>query len=202
MQKRILIDLDGVLADFHGHALGLFDPAGRTVEDLAGAENTYIPDFLGITEAEFWRLVNLNSRKFWYEMPKLPDADQIMAICLGSVGLKNVGICTSPSRDSQSIHWKLEWVKEHFGNMMARQMVVTPAKHLCAGPHTMLIDDWLKNQHFESPEYGGSFLHLPRMWNERHAESCYSVSIVRRSVSRLMNGWTGPGIGVFQDDSK
>lgn len=160
---RILLDLDGVLASFHAHALAFFN-APFTVSDMSGT--TWLPDLMGITEDDFWEHVNEEPRAFWYEMPKLDDADDIVALCCKAVGDANVAICSSPSRQASSVFWKQEWVRRHYPQF-ARRTILTAAKYFCSGPGVLLVDDWEKNSMFGSSEYGGTFFLLPRPWNAR-----------------------------------
>lgn len=177
MLKRILLDLDGVLADFHGHSLRFFG-SDKTVDDLHG--ETWIPDALGITEAGFWEKVNGNPESFWYDMPLLSDANRIVDLAIQAVGAENVGICSSPSRYPSSIHWKMMWVEKHFPDFY-RRVVLTPAKYLLSTEGTLLIDDWEKNAGFA--DHGGSFFLIPRRWNSRHQEWDIATHVLEKLLS-------------------
>lgn len=173
MQRRILLDLDGVLADFFGHGIRMFAP-GATISP----GSSWLPDILGITEPEFWEKVSQNSKGFWYEMPLLPDAMEIYNLAVNAVGTRNVGICSSPSRSSDAAFWKQKWVEHHFP-ALARQVIITPAKYLCGSPGILLVDDWEKNAGFADPMYGGSFFLIPRLWNQRHEHADKAVMMFR-----------------------
>lgn len=187
MITRILFDLDGVLADFHGQALKFVAcDSGITVDQLQG--ETWLSDVLGITEDEFWRRINLDAKAFWTEIPLLSDAHELVEEGIAAVGLDNVGICSSPSRDPHSVAYKMMWVRKHFPKLY-RRVVITPAKHFCANPATLLIDDWERNQHFE--DFGGHFLLIPRRWNSRHAEADQAADVVRAYLqsSKFLRGY-------------
>ena len=176
MISRILIDLDGVLADFHGSSLKLLG-SSLTVHDLNG--ETWLPDKLGITEDEFWRRIDVDAERFWTGMPLLDDAHAIIEAATAAVGIDNIGICSSPSRNPLCVAYKVQWVREHFPQLY-RRVVITASKHFCANPKTLLIDDWEKNQHFE--DHDGHFFLIPRPWNTRHAEAGQAIDVLHERL--------------------
>lgn len=182
MQKRILLDLDGVLADFFGHGIKMFCPGAKI-----NPGDSWLPDILGMTEEKFWQFVSVNSKDFWFDMPLLPDAMEIYNLAVNAVGTRNVGICSSPSRSSDAAYWKQAWVERHFP-ALARQTIITPAKYLCSGPRVLLVDDWDKNAEFANPLYGGSFYLLPRLWNQRHEQADKAAVMLKQ----YLKTWGGP----------
>lgn len=161
--KRVLFDLDGILADFHGQVLKFFAldvPVAKLNSD------DWIRDVLRMTEEDFWRAIDAEAEKFWTGIEPLADGKELLHMATDAVGIDNIGICSSPSRNPASSMYKMKWVREHHPYLY-RQTIITSAKYLCSSPGTLLIDDWEKNAKFA--DHGGMFHLYPRPWNSAAA---------------------------------
>lgn len=145
--KHILLDMDGVLADFFTPALARLNAryfAKVTVED-------YVKDFgkffmeqhpaFDIGPDAFWRTVEgpteASAYRFWSSIKPFPWATDLY---FQLTRIAEVTICTSPSRSPWSAHAKVEWMKEYF-NVDSDHMILGGKKHLLAKPDHLLIDD-------------------------------------------------------------
>jgi len=152
--KTILLDLDGVITNFHLAALQqhgrpeLYDQWPINAYDIAGT--------LGITESEFWKA--LDTFDFWAHMPKTPHADDIVQACLDT-GCE-VYFCTSAAW-GMSASGKEYWMRTNYpkiGHIMTRH------KHLLAREDRVLFDDWEVNvKKFETA--GGNAVLVPAVHN-------------------------------------
>lgn len=159
MQKAIL-DLDGVLVDFVGgaakqHGVQYPDPYPNTY-DIAKAFNMQ-PRF-------FWE--GLRGSEFWEGLNWMPDGKLILQILEIAFGSENIVICTSPTLDPEAASGKIRWIQRELPQY-ARQFLIGPAKHFCAGPSTLIIDDHDANVK-KFVEHGGKGILIPRPWNSNH----------------------------------
>ena len=135
----ILIDQDGVLADFdlafHAawEALGHPHTAVLPSERRAFYVRDDYPEHLRATVEEIY-----TSQGFFSSLPPIPGA--VDAVCeLIRLG-HDVRICTSPL--NQYLHCvpeKYEWVERHLGSEFVARMIVTKDKTLVHGD--VLVDD-------------------------------------------------------------
>lgn len=148
MQKKLFIDLDGVLIDtipaiLKWHGLEIEWPKG--VYDIEEATGMLAQEFFNINICD------------WAVFPKTPEADDIMSM--------------APKYDTyilSACYWdehiaKTTWIKQCYPHMVDK-IIFTNHKALLARPHRILIDDseanclaWLKA--------GGQAILLPRPWN-------------------------------------
>lgn len=159
---RILLDMDGVLADFVGgickaHALPnpYLDPANHG--------RYCIEEIWGVTPAKFWAPTD---EEFWTFLEPTPEADEIVRLCTSAVGKENITVFSSPCATRGCMEGKYEWLRRHFPQFY-RQFLFGPQKYLCAQSGHWLIDDFDQNvQQFRSA--GGWAWLFPRPWNPLH----------------------------------
>lgn len=166
----ILLDLDGVLADFWGDALRTH---GRVVDYATRPPGEYdIPKALGISDAEFWAKIDANGNAwpFWAFMRLYPWAKQLYE------GLKALDdglvFVSSPPEASFASAGKITWIQTHFGCEAARDLLLVPSEHkrLLASRRTVLLDDSSKNcAQFRAA--GGEAVLFPQPWNEGYGEA-------------------------------
>jgi len=136
MIKTILLDMDGVLANFHLAAMRLFN-------DEEGYNNWPnnqwdIAEVLGVSESEFWNKVNDAGYRFW---ATLPDYEWSMWLWKQLQSFKcEVLICSSPSHDPGCMKGKMMWLQQNFGGSF-NDYIFTGHKHLLSREGTILIDD-------------------------------------------------------------
>lgn len=156
MHKPILLDMDGVLADFVGGALKAHGI--ERFNSLHWPPQWDMATELGISDDEFWAPIHDGGAEFWRQLEPLPWAQELWDGC---AALGSITISTSPSRDYESRKGKLDWLAQHFdanvGCYFGRD------KWLMAR-HGILIDDSDANvQRF--CEKGGQAVLFPRPWN-------------------------------------
>lgn len=163
---RILIDMDGVCADFISGLLKLYG-----CDPIHTEKKKYSFDcfpYLNQCEQDFWK--EHATKDFWAKLDKTPECDEIINTCVGLVGIKNVAICTSPPWSpwarAQAVEGKSEWIMEHFP-AIKKNVIFTSTKYFCASKDTILIDDADHNQE-KFVAAGGNCLLLPRPWNHNY----------------------------------
>ena len=155
--KTIFLDMDGVIVDFH-----------RAVLERHGIKEVSNPhewDFLyredfGMSCEEFW---NDKDDKFWRELDFTRESVGIFR-CLGERDLLDrVCLLSQPQRNA--FQGKVDWIRKNLRQMYSHnQFLLGFAKHWCAHPQSLLIDDNEKNCESFAKAGGSSFL-VPRPWN-------------------------------------
>lgn len=150
---KYLLDMDGVIADFVGGASVVFDV------DLSQMDNWHIEKFMGLSEAEFWMIVNAQGPEFWENLPEYAWTDDLVRL----LGENSFVISTAPSRSPDSAYGKIKWLHRKFGPKFNRYMLGRQ-KELMAKSGLVLIDD--KEANVEKfRQAGGQAVLFPQMWN-------------------------------------
>lgn len=166
MCKRILLDVDGVVADFTGGMMVAHNqpwPYSRVVGDAAWR----IDEIWGLSKDEFWKPCGYS---FWRTLEKMPEADEIVDACVRHVGRQGVCFCTSPCQTKGSMDGKLDWLSDNYPGFPVLFTVGdpdAPPKQFCAGRDAILIDDCSRNvDNFVA--WGGAGFLVARSWNRSH----------------------------------
>jgi len=168
MIKQILMDMDGVVADF-------FTPAVLAQREAAAAigitkardmDIRYpygkwdIAETLGLTNAEMW--ARIDNYDFWFGLPCFEGAREFIR------GLDTliapVAFCTSASLHSDCAKAKIDWLHLHIGSSYPVYLCYKGGKEVMAKPENLLVDDYHKNTaaFFNA---GGSTVLVPRPWS-------------------------------------
>ena len=161
---HILLDMDGVLADFFTPALSRLNAHSERAPTPA---DTYRANFgfdmaaaFSITPEKFWQLID--TEDFWRKLTPLPHAKRLIAAVRGT-GIPFF-VASSPSMGYHCVPQKMAWLYHHLG-IKQTQCMFGSAKHLMARPGALLIDDLDKNcDAFVGA--GGSAVLLPSNWNK------------------------------------
>ncbi len=136
----ILVDMDGVLADFDKEVLSRMEARYPHIPLLGARQNCHVAD----DYPEHWALIRelSNEPGFFDSLPQVDNALEGWGriIDLGY----NPRICSSPiNTNPNSRIEKLGWLQRHFapyfGSIVAEQAIITRDKHLFDG--VALIDD-------------------------------------------------------------
>lgn len=156
---RILLDMDGVLVDFHKEAIGAlgfdYDIRYPKMQSWAFYED------LGLSEEEFYGWLNNVGQDFWATLPYTKYGKILFEACSATAPTY---VCTSPTMDLYSAPGKLSWMANHLGHRFNRYAIGSH-KHLLARPGHILIDDSDKNIAAFRKE-GGTGILYPQPWNE------------------------------------
>ena len=175
MSPRILIDCDGVLADFVGH---LFRRIGskKSVADVTEW------NFFETLEPELHEDARdeMNDPKFWESQPVLPGAIE------GCQMIKAKGheiVCvTSPSNMFGWSNVRETWVRNHFKNLITAT-ICTEHKYMVRG--MCLLDDKIQNirKWEEHNQPFGRAVLFEQPWNSLDEHDCRAsgwAEILRR----------------------
>jgi hypothetical protein len=163
--KSILLDMDGVVADWHlscakSHGVNL-DELKRTFKERPFS----IKKALGMDTARLWEPISAAGPSWWAEIPETPWARRLWNGCrsiaptyfltMPSVHPPNVG---------DSMAGKFMWLQKFTGNEAFNAYLMGPPKMLCANRHSVLIDDSDDNVKAWRKE-GGNAILLPNCGN-------------------------------------
>lgn len=155
-QKRLLWDLDGVLADWTAGVAILF---GRDVADLRSADDTGdLATALGLaSKSAIWARINRAGQDWWANLPPYTDAlDMWKRLKPSDV---EMGVLTTSGETTGCIEGKRAWIRRHLGSQT--RWAIATSKHWCANAYTMLVDDRVR---VLDPfvEAGGQGILMPR----------------------------------------
>lgn len=161
---HVLLDMDGVLADFFSLALARLNaryPQSHISpkEYVIQHANFNMAEVFGITATQFWDTIEGNF--FWSDLARMRHALELID------KLKTLDIpftiASSPSYHPSCIPEKISWLKQMLGIKMTECMFGS-AKHLMAKPDVLLIDDLQKNVD-KFIAAGGQAVCVPSNWN-------------------------------------
>lgn len=174
----ILLDLDGVLADFHRGFLANINR--EKIRDNWPIGTYNLEKVLDITEDALWGMV---PRGLFARLPEMPDMRSILDVVQNYD--PNFHICTSPGPHAYAVEEKINWVREHIDPSFNRFHVTTNKTHL-VGRSNVLVDDW-DVQHRRFSEAGGMAVLLPRPWNSRFGTLGKPHEILRLELEYLQD---------------
>ncbi len=173
MNKPILLDMDGVIADFNAAAIALHNPTSH---------QTFIGwnpwEQWGLTASDFWTPMGYD---FWFNVPKTINANRIVQMCEIAVGQKNVCFLSSPCDTHGCLDGKRAWIKKHFPKY-SRQFLIGPAKHFCAHNNSLLVDDSDRNCE-DFAKAGGCVCLYPQPWNKARGNVPIAVEVLAKSLA-------------------
>lgn len=174
----ILLDVDGVLADFVGATLNLL---GRQ-EVFVDRWNFH--EQLGMTANELWKKIDAAGHEFWANIPRLPWAHDVLnLLTIHGLGgfVSDVILCTSPSLSDGCNSGKVAWIRKNFPEF-SRRFMITPCKYLLRGDF-ILIDDHDVN--VKSFPDGQRTILFPQPWNENR-EHCHDrIDYLGRKLNEI-----------------
>ncbi len=175
---RVLLDVDGVLADFHTPCLALINEYGGTNHKLEDFDDWNIFDALKTPPEVKSRVYKTMKRTGWCSNIGIyPGAKEGVELLLQHT---NLYIVTSPMDGPTWTSERDSWLKRHF-DIDSEHVIHTSAKYVCAGD--MLIDDKISRtgRHTTSVDWPSDGLRVTRR------------SIRTAEDQRLIGGMTSTG---------
>jgi len=185
----IILDLDGVLADFTSAACAVHGKYGATKIN----KWNFFKDW-GITEREFWAKIKAHGDDFYREsvLPFSWALDLLAAVeQTDEYVIMSTPACGSPEGYAGKKIWVDKYLQPHV--LEPIELIVGGAKHLMAQPDRLLIDDYDKNvENFRKA--GGHAITFPQPWN---VNTCRSTRALKYTQDHLLE-WTG----IYQDEQR
>ncbi len=159
--------MDGILTDWVGHTVKLFDIPEDHYFQLGCWDMTpAMLDYLKIHSQEFWLK---QTPEFWATMPWTPYGKELLALCENHIGIDQCRIVSTPA-NAYSAHGKLWWLEYNMPYYHDRRHYhLTHLKYELAAPYKLLIDDSDKNI-AEWRAHGGRGILFPTKYNSGHVD--------------------------------
>jgi len=171
MIRTLLLDVDGVIADFVGHAIAQLAP-GRAADLYAtwprGEWN--VGTVMGVESSLFWATVD--TPDFWATIPAYAKSHDFVRALLAlstSHGVGSVLFATSSGGSTAFPAARTVWLRNFCKKAGVPQIPVIIFQHIlhkavAGGPGALLIDDSAHGI-AEFKAKGGRTVCVPRVWN-------------------------------------
>lgn len=135
---NIYLDMDGCVCWFEEQCRKVFPnfPKGPVKERTAS--------FLGLTDSEFWHIIDQHGEGFWRDIPDFPWTYDL--VNLVKKYDPHFLFLTSPSASHHAASGKVLWLQDRFGKHV-KNYVISPRKNKIRLAHSkrdVLIDDYDK----------------------------------------------------------
>lgn len=185
----IVLDVDGVLADFVGAACEAYGTTFQSlVESGKWKPGTYwVHEALGVSEKDFWKSLDEIGADFWLRAKPLPEMQDFLQIA--RTYADRFVVATSPPLNPVHAAGKVAWAQKYLPAAHVRDYSITPRKELYAQQGVLLIDDSPANcEKFRAR--GGAAILVPRYWNWLHDHGARAAGWVE---DRIWTYLTAPG---------
>ncbi|XP_062915376.1 5'(3')-deoxyribonucleotidase, mitochondrial-like [Mobula hypostoma] len=178
---RVLVDMDGVLADFEGGFLQKYKVAypEEPFIELADRRGFWVSEQYGQLQPDLCeKAISIwESKNFFIELDPLPGAVEAVKE-MANMKNTDVFICTSPIRKYDHCPFeKYAWVEKHLGKEFLELMLLTRDKTLISG--SLLIDD--------KPDISGVEPHPE--WEHILFSACHNMHVQLRAPRRRLHSW-------------
>lgn len=167
---RIILDMDDVLNNlsldllrFDGLDFKSYDDIGEWTwgYDIIGAvADLRQEDRMGIVE--YWERI---PRDLWANVSLSLEFNEILDFCVKAVGKSNILIATSPTKCSECLAGKHDWIIKNLPKWLHRQWSITPRKREYGRDSDAILIDDLPENCSEFKGLGGQAILVPRPWN-------------------------------------
>ena len=174
----VFLDLDGVIRDWDGGVFKLYNIDYQETFSYPEIRDMIIHQ-KNISNDDFW---NNQGELFWLGLKMYSWAPEILKM----LPFNNTYILTSPTLNNAG--WSQEWIKINmpkFGHN--KQYLIGPAKHCCANPNTLLIDDYEINVD-KFRERGGNAILFPQSWNRRRKYRHDRIAHLKQELNKYNLG--------------
>ena len=171
-EKTVLLDMDGVVADFVSAACRLFGKNPEAEHARLNPDTGWdFFDAWGLTASDFWQQIDLAGESFWTGIK--PESWAIDLYDRLS-SLAPVYFCSSAALTPSAWSGKIKWLRAFVGIGHFNDVVLTTHKHLLARHTNCLIDDNQDNVD-SFAAWGGKSILFPRLWNKSKFSSLDEV---------------------------
>jgi 5'(3')-deoxyribonucleotidase len=161
MRRTILMDVDGVLADFYQPAAAAHGVPYLALDGAWPRGTWDIASQLGITPEQFWH--KIDTEDFWRGLRPYPGAQEFLAYC-ASVLNGHIVLCTKCGPSPVFGSARIAWADEHFPGYPV-VIVRGASKALMARSDAVLLDDHPETIR-DFNDAGGLGVLVERPWNE------------------------------------
>ena len=185
---RILLDLDGVLADFDKGACYAHGISPQKMIELRTPGDWYLPTVFAkckqqsvMSVEEFWQPITRGGAEFWVNLKEFSWHRELVLFISSLKNTEDFHIITAPSQCPTSYTGKVRWIKKQYGAGFDR-FAITPHKEIFAQPGVLLIDDREENIN-KFVAAGGEGLIFPSQGNSLHLFADDPMTYVRKMLA-------------------
>ncbi len=187
MKPRCVLDMDGVIADFHGGIARAFG-----VPFKWSSPNVWtVEEGLGIPGP--WHSVC--NEAFWENLGFTECAAGLLELIASKFKLDEICVMTHyPLEMGYGIDYldqcyvgKMKWLQRKAPALASHFIMTTAPKSFAASPWSVLIDDSDKNCQ-EFIEAGGNAIVVPRPWNSLHDCESFGVQMIADKLYHFFKG--------------
>lgn len=193
----ILLDQDGVLADFFKAAM---DIVGGNLDEIEFDKPwTYdIVQWMNfvaqksqdasdwVTYEKLWQVCNDPNLNWWGGLEPYLWAHVLHSELLRRVQDEHhLVICTYPQPHQECYGQKINWIRHNLPKQNLNAVMMGKQKHLFAKPHHILIDDTDENVN-KFRDNGGRAILFPQPWNTNHSRVSNRIGYVLETVDALL----------------
>lgn len=159
---KIILDVDGVLADFASAASRVHKRTNPySIPENFGKYN--MEQIWGMPVSEFVAPLDYD---FWANLPLMEHAHSIANHLIQFFGPHNICILTKPVPTYGCLEGKRDWLNKHFPHLMSNWMIGTN-KTFTSHVNSLLIDD--NERHcYDFQQAGGRAFLVPACWNFKY----------------------------------
>lgn len=180
MNKKCLLDMDGIITDFVSAAIVWHDLPRDLYDRPESLGEFDIVALSGMKAGEFWSPLGYD---FWSKLSWTSDGQKIVNLVVKHFGLDNVCILSAPCATPGCADAKIAWIKRELPEFKNR-FLLGAKKEFCARADNWLIDDRDKNvEAFQI--HGGNSILLPRPWNKEYPNRHRSLEFLKEQLSKL-----------------
>lgn len=178
-----MLDLDGVLVNFHKGVFDLFNQPWK-----------YDNDFMFY---DFWETWNVDVTRetvmsrcdanFWENLEWHHDGRDILNCVLEHFDVEQIYLLTNPIIGGpDAATGKMKWIQREIPDFYRRTILTCAPKGLLAKNDVLLIDDF--DQNIESFKgAGGHTIQICRPWNKNHHSSTDALTIFQIQMGKVQN---------------
>lgn len=182
--RKIWLDLDGLLGDFHTaalaahglpHTAATWPEPGKDLQQVLGLKG--VEGWLD----KFWQPINAKP-DFWESIQPFPWVHELIDLAKQHAGSHGVAVLTGPASGTETERKaKMNWLAEQRVHL---EVKFEKQKGKLAQPNTLLIDDW-EHQVKAFTDGGGEAWLVPQPWNELHQYAADPMGYLRDRFSQL-----------------
>jgi len=185
---KILLDLDGVMADLTGGLMRVHNKPWPFGPENRGPDAWYLTNTWEMSADEMWEPCGFD---FWAGLQKTLEADQLYQTLCRHFGQENICFLTSPVSTAGCVEGKREWCARHypatpilFSASSTARFTPGGPKEFLAGPERYLIDDNQDNcKRFEGA--GGRAFLWPAWWNDRFEQTHFRMHLLEQEIRHM-----------------
>lgn len=180
MINMCLLDMDGILTNFHKRACEAHGRDYKTVLENWPPGAWKMAPILGLSEKDFYAPM---VKWFWSEMEWMPDGKEILELVELYFGKEHILLCSAPTQNDDCESGKKAWIRREMP-LYSHRYMFTNMKHIAAANNRVLIDD--SDSNIDAfMDHGGRVIKIPRIWNNYHRNRDHALDSLKSGLDLM-----------------